>query len=92
MSDYSPTAKEVMALRSATGAGMMDCKAALIETGGDTEKATDLLRAKDISLGVAKLSARDSLHVAVMERHGIQTIMSFDRDFDRVPKIVRLHE
>lgn len=46
MSDYSPTAKEVMALRSATGAGMMDCKAALIETGGDTEKATDLLRAK----------------------------------------------
>ena len=46
MSDYSPSAKEVMALRGITGAGMMDCKAALIETGGDAEAAKDLLRVK----------------------------------------------
>lgn len=39
-------AKTVMKLRQATGAGMMDCKAALTETGGDFEKAKDVLRAK----------------------------------------------
>lgn len=39
-------AKTVMALRKKTGAGMMDCKKALIETQGDEEKAIDLLRAK----------------------------------------------
>ena len=39
-------AKTVMALRKKTGAGMMDCKKALKETGGDEQKAIDLLRAK----------------------------------------------
>lgn len=46
MSDYTPSAKEVKELRDATGAGIMDCKAALAETEGDQEKARDLLRAK----------------------------------------------
>jgi len=41
-----PTAQEVKALRERTGAGMMDCKAALIEAGGDIEAAVDILRAK----------------------------------------------
>lgn len=36
------------------------------------------------------LSARDALHVAVMQRHGIVRIMSFDRGFDNVPGIVRV--
>ncbi len=39
-------AKTVMELRAKTGAGMMDCKKALAETGGDFEKAVDFLRAK----------------------------------------------
>lgn len=39
-------AKLVMKLRGATGAGMMDCKKALEECGGDFEKARDWLRAK----------------------------------------------
>ena len=43
------TAKEVAALRARTGAGMMDCKKALEETGGDLEKAVDLLRQKGIA-------------------------------------------
>ena len=46
MSDYSPAAKDVMALRAETGAGMMDCKAALIEANGDVEKAKESLRIK----------------------------------------------
>jgi len=48
------SAKDVKALRDATGAGMMDCKKALQETGGDLEKAVDLLRAK----GAAKAAKR----------------------------------
>ncbi len=59
MSDYSPTAKEVKELRDRTGAGMMDCKAALIETGGDLEPAVDLLRAKGAA-DAAKRSGREA--------------------------------
>jgi len=44
MSDIS--AAEVKALRERTGAGMMDCKRALIDAGGDAEKAIELLRLK----------------------------------------------
>jgi elongation factor Ts len=42
----SITATDVKALRDRTGAGMMECKKALEEAGGDTEKAIDLLRVK----------------------------------------------
>jgi len=47
MSDIS--AEQVRVLREATGAGMMDCKRALEETGGDFEKAKDWLRQKGIT-------------------------------------------
>ena len=43
------TAKLVKALRDKTGAGMMDCKKALTENGGDTVKATEWLRQKGIA-------------------------------------------
>jgi elongation factor Ts len=43
------SAKDVATLRARTGAGMMDCKKALEETGGDIEKAVDLLRKKGIA-------------------------------------------
>jgi elongation factor Ts len=48
------TAKEVSELRQRTGAGMMDCKAALEETKGDMDAAVELLRKK----GVAKAEKR----------------------------------
>ncbi len=44
----SITASDVAKLRSLTGAGMMDCKKALDEAGGDMEKATEILRKKGI--------------------------------------------
>jgi elongation factor Ts len=40
------SAKDVKELRERTGAGMMDCKAALQEAGGDTDKAVEILRVK----------------------------------------------
>jgi elongation factor Ts len=43
------TAKDVMELRQRSGAGMMDCKKALAESGGDFEKALTLLREKGIA-------------------------------------------
>lgn len=48
------SAKEVQELRQRTGAGMMDCKNALIETGGDMDKAVEYLRKK----GIAKAEKR----------------------------------
>ncbi len=51
------TASMVRDLRDATGAGMMDCKKALVETGGDIEAAIDWLRKKGLS-AAAKKSGR----------------------------------
>ena len=50
----SISAKDVAELRKRTGAGMMECKKALEENGGDFEKATDWLRAR----GIAKSEKR----------------------------------
>lgn len=47
-------------------------------------------RAKEIVLASHSLSARDAVHVAVMEAHGIDTVMTFDRGFDAHPGIIRL--
>lgn len=46
MSTQEISAQDVKALRDRTGAGMMDCKKALAESGGDVEKAIELLRVK----------------------------------------------
>jgi len=48
------TAALVKELRDSSGAGMMDCKKALIETGGDLEQATDWLRTKGLSKAAKK--------------------------------------
>lgn len=50
----------------------------------------DVRLAKDILLGSRRLSSRDALHVAVMRRHGVREIMTFDQGFDDLPGIVRL--
>lgn len=55
------------------------------------EKA-DVLRAGEIAQNRALMSARDSVHIAVMERHGIRSILSFDADFDHWPGLKRIHQ
>lgn len=47
-------------------------------------------RGKQIVLGYRQLSARDAVHIAVMEHHGIEQIMTFDSGFDGFPGITRL--
>ena len=51
----------------------------------------DVLRAADITQTPSIFSARDALHIAIMERHRIRSILSFDADFDRWPGLKRLH-
>lgn len=60
----SYTAKDVQALRQATGAGMMDCKRALEDAGGDQDAARRLLRERGLA-GAAKRSDREASQGAV---------------------------
>jgi len=50
----------------------------------------DVERARELVLGIGRLSARDALHAAVMQREGVTTIMSFDAGFDALPGVTRL--
>ncbi|GIJ97607.1 elongation factor Ts [Capnocytophaga stomatis] len=61
------TAAEVNKLRQATGAGMMDCKAALVEAEGDFDKAIEILRKKGQKVA-AKRADRDSSEGAVIAK------------------------
>jgi predicted nucleic acid-binding protein len=50
----------------------------------------DLERAKNLLLPSRHLSARDALHLAVMQRYGIASIMSYDAGFDGIAGVRRL--
>ncbi len=47
--------------------------------------------AREIVIGHPDLTARDAIHLAVMREHGIEAVMSFDRHFDGLPGVSRLH-
>jgi predicted nucleic acid-binding protein len=48
-------------------------------------------RAKAIVLGNPRLSSRDALHLAIMQQHRIERVLTFDSGFDGFPGITRLH-
>lgn len=50
----------------------------------------DMELARRVVQTTERLSARDALHLAVMQRHGIDQILSFDRGFDDLPGVVRI--
>ena len=50
----------------------------------------DVERARQVLLSHDQLSARDSLHAAIMERHGVHRVLSFDGGFDEISSLVRL--
>ncbi len=52
----------------------------------------NLQRAKEIVLGSTMLSARDALHLAVMEHNSVEKILTFDRGFDGFPGVTRIRE
>jgi len=63
------TAAAVKSLRERTGAGMMDCKKALQETGGDEEKAIDLLRQKGTAKAAKRAAKETSEGTVLIARH-----------------------
>ena len=78
------TATDVKNLRDRTGAGMMDCKKALDETGGDMEAAVDLLRAKGLAAAAKKSSrtaAEGLVGVAVSGAKGVAVEVNSETDF-----------
>jgi elongation factor Ts len=78
------TAQMVKELRERTGAGMMDCKAALNETAGDMEAAVDLLRKKGLAKAAKKagrVAAEGLIAVAVGPTKGVVVEVNSETDF-----------
>ena len=78
------TATDVKTLRERTGAGMMDCKKALDESGGDIEVAVDSLRAKGLAAAAKKSSrtaAEGLVGVAVNGTRGVAVEVNSETDF-----------
>jgi elongation factor Ts len=78
------TAQMVKELRERTGAGMMDCKAALQETNGDMEQAVDLLRKKGLAKAAKKagrIAAEGLIGLAVEGRKGVLVEVNSETDF-----------
>jgi elongation factor Ts len=78
------TAAMVKDLRDKTGAGMMDCKAALGETGGDMEAAVDWLRKKGLSKAAKKagrVAAEGLIGVFVKPKKGAMVEVNSETDF-----------
>lgn len=78
------TAADVKNLRERTGAGMMDCKKALDEAGGDFEAAVDALRAKGLAAAAKKSSrtaAEGLVGVAVSGPKGVAVEVNSETDF-----------
>jgi elongation factor Ts len=78
------TAQMVKDLRDLTGAGMMDCKAALGETGGNVEAAVDWLRKKGLSKAAKKagrVAAEGLIGVAIKGTKGVLVEVNSETDF-----------
>jgi elongation factor Ts len=78
------TATMVKELRDKTGAGMMDCKAALAETGGDLESAVDWLRKKGLSKAAKKsgrVAAEGLIGVAASAKSAALVEVNAETDF-----------
>ena len=81
------TASMVKDLRTKTGAGMMDCKKALVEADGDVEKAVDILREKGLSQAAKKASrvaAEGAVVSAISEDGKTGTIVEVNCETDFV--------
>ena len=85
----SISAKLVMELRTKTGAGMMDCKKALIETNGDLQTAIDYLREKGISKAAKKASrvaSQGLIFISVSQDSKTGAMLELNSETDFVAK------
>ena len=86
---YTPVAADVAKLRNQTGAGMMDCKKALVEAEGDFEKAVDILRKKGQKVA-ANRADRETTEGVVLARvnedNTLGVVISLNCETDFVAK------
>lgn len=80
------TAAEVNKLRQTTGAGMMDCKKALVEADGDFEKAIEILRKKGQKVAANRADRESSEGAAIAKvnadnTHGVVISLNCETDF-----------
>ena len=78
------SAQLVKELRERTGAGMMDCKGALNDTGGDIEQAVDLLRKKGLAKAAKKagrIAAEGLIGLATEAQKGVVVEVNSETDF-----------
>lgn len=80
------TAQMVKELREKTGAGMMDCKKALVEAGGDSDKATFVLREKGIAKAASKAGRTTAegviaTYVHTGDKLGVMVEINCETDF-----------
>lgn len=83
------SAKEVKALRDATGAGILDAKKALVETGGDQEAAAKLLREKGIVKGeqrADRVAGEGAVAAATLADAGVAALVQLKSETDFVAK------
>ncbi len=86
MSDVKISTADIQKLREMTGAGMMDCKKALTEAGGDFQEAIDILRKKGIAKAAKRedREAREGVVIALSssdQRRGIIISLQCETDF-----------
>ena len=83
------TAQMVKELREMTGAGMMDCKKALVEVDGDIDKAVELLREKGLSKAAKKagrVAAEGLVQMAFGEGNKTAAVVEVNSETDFVAK------
>ena len=83
------TAQLVKELREMTGAGMMDCKNALVETDGDIDKAVDVLREKGLAKAAKKagrIAAEGLVNIAFSDDHKEASVVEVNSETDFVAK------
>ncbi len=83
------TAKDVQTLRERTGAGMMDCKKALVESDGDFEKAVEFLREKGLAAAAKKsgrIAAEGAAYATVCDECGVGAMVEINSETDFVAK------
>ena len=89
------TASMVKELREMTGAGMMDCKKALVETDGNIEAAVDLLKEKGLAKAAKKagrVAAEGLVKIAFAEDNKTAAIVEVNSETDFVAKTDIFHE
>ena len=88
------TAKDVMELRDKSGAGMLDCKKALVDADGNMEKAAELLRERGSAKAVKKegrIAAEGVVGAYVCENCGVGVLLEINCESDFVSRGEKFH-